>query len=427
MSEEPENVAGSSRALVRWLKRGAIALFLVTVLSIAALLVLRAYSAERLRAAIERIEGDGYSLSVDEAMTRHYPPLPEGDDAGPLWAQFDDQIDIEALPDHDFSGFVRTFPDGEETVPEEGWKELRAYLGDYSELLSRIDEAVGRSGSRREPDEDGFFNCNAYSITSMLVEKSTQLALHDGSPDELGKCLCRALAFARHYSDIELIGRSAELADLRDFLRLLPRWLPMDPSASALLALQEQVQLSRDRTPVSASPIRLAVWHEAMAQRRLPLTDYYELPVRASVLELLGVIDIMHAIDLELAHECLLILRLPPSEQLPEAERIDARIRAVRWPLELAARVPVASTIWMQRTQESYLAIADAAIGVELERRQSGALPQRLPSSALDGYGDPLVYKLAADGYRIYALGRDRNDDGGDPDNDLVLQVRLKE
>ena len=65
---------------------------------------------------------------------------------------------------------------------------------------------------------------------------------------------------------------------------------------------------------------------------------------------------------------------------------------------------------------------ADAGIACELYRREQGKLPttlnelvpQYLPSIPIDPFtGQPMIYKVDENGFKIYSLGKNKTDDGG--------------
>ena len=71
---------------------------------------------------------------------------------------------------------------------------------------------------------------------------------------------------------------------------------------------------------------------------------------------------------------------------------------------------------------------ADAAIAAELYRRKNGAwpaklddlVPEFLPAAPIDPFtGQPLLMKATPEGFKVYSLGQDGKDDGGNLANDM--------
>ena len=71
--------------------------------------------------------------------------------------------------------------------------------------------------------------------------------------------------------------------------------------------------------------------------------------------------------------------------------------------------------------------LALAAIAVTTERRKTGRLPEMLdPSLPADRFtGKSCGYKATPGGFVVYSAGRDGEDNGGDPEKDLVIDVRI--
>jgi len=71
--------------------------------------------------------------------------------------------------------------------------------------------------------------------------------------------------------------------------------------------------------------------------------------------------------------------------------------------------------------------VALAAISVAGEKRRTGKLPAQLnPSLPVDRFtGKPYIYKTTPDGFVVYSAGSDGEDNGGDADKDLAINVRI--
>jgi hypothetical protein len=86
---------------------------------------------------------------------------------------------------------------------------------------------------------------------------------------------------------------------------------------------------------------------------------------------------------------------------------------------------------WLLLSREHLLA-ARAGLAAERFRLEQGRLPkdwdelvpQYLPDVPQAAYsGGPLRFKTSADGIVIYSVGRNRHDDGGDPDHDVAFRL----
>jgi hypothetical protein len=86
---------------------------------------------------------------------------------------------------------------------------------------------------------------------------------------------------------------------------------------------------------------------------------------------------------------------------------------------------------WLLLSREHLLA-AKAGLAAERFRLEQGRLPkdwdelvpQYLPDVPQAAYsGGPLRFKTSADGIVIYSVGRNRHDDGGDPDHDVAFRL----
>ncbi|MBM3322669.1 hypothetical protein FJY69_04245 [candidate division WOR-3 bacterium] len=71
--------------------------------------------------------------------------------------------------------------------------------------------------------------------------------------------------------------------------------------------------------------------------------------------------------------------------------------------------------------------LALAAIAVSSDRRRTGRLPERLdPGLPVDRFtGKTYGYKVTPGGFAVYSAGKDGEDNGGDPEKDLVIEVGI--
>lgn len=115
---------------------------------------------------------------------------------------------------------------------------------------------------------------------------------------------------------------------------------------------------------------------------------------------------------------------LPLYEARPVLERIDARVNNFSWLQPISANVLPSLTHAMeaQARHEATLDIAQLGLAVEQFRDATGSLPASLEEVAgnLGGHlpvdpftGAAYIYRVMGDGFLVYSVGRDLDDDGG--------------
>ena len=155
------------------------------------------------------------------------------------------------------------------------------------------------------------------------------------------------------------------------------------------------------------------------------------------------------ALSLEHMGELAAATRKPWLQALDAADQAEQRLRQVTSASTLnrvrymmpAMLLPAISVAFQAAARARATGdAADAAIAIERYRREHGKLPEKLdelvpeflPRVPIDPYdGQPLRYLVDEDGCRIYSIGRNQTDEGGEGDlagdPDLVFRVGVSE
>jgi hypothetical protein len=204
--------------------------------------------------------------------------------------------------------------------------------------------------------------------------------------------------------------------------RELPRLLALGPSAASLqslaaaLAEQDQDDLVAREAATSRASLIQNVWS--------PDRGWYVTSRHAPPLLVRPVHASSARRDIAVLSEVLEQARQPwPQRIRIEApDRMPARTAGGWRSLGDALRYSLRSTAHQLAVSLAEFRVARTAIALELHRRETGALPGRLDALVpahfhtlpVDPFsGAPLVYRVTDDGFIVYSLGSNQQDDGG--------------
>lgn len=194
-------------------------------------------------------------------------------------------------------------------------------------------------------------------------------------------------------------------------LEILTREVPMLLERGALderdLARLQEALLDRDRPQA---------WSDALlGERAWGLERFFESRLRAGRLSLDGPFWKHEAVAyIESMQSLIEVSRQPPPANLAAASAFRPRGFTTRTALPSLARAVASDAATLAR-----LRAAQAAAGAARYRLAHGHPPEHLAdlTPALDTVdpftGRPLLYRVQADGFRIYSTGEDGRDDGG--------------
>jgi hypothetical protein len=213
-----------------------------------------------------------------------------------------------------------------------------------------------------------------------------------------------------------------------------------DELASMVVKLREHLKVRGGLAPCfEQERVLLKVSAGLVASGQLPVEDIFMGGSRASYLDLRrwrysgNILEDARMLDGRL-RECEGILKKPYPQLLRAATELEAKFRETHdWALLTAAAMPKLS--FSAQTDAEALAAVQLcllAVGARLHRMASGSYPPKiddlaatlgsLPSDPFSG--KPFRYRRTARGCVIWSIARNCRDEGGDPRQDVVLELK---
>jgi hypothetical protein len=410
------------------------------------------YGAHQARLEEDRIRALGEPVTPAD-MESYFPPLPPQQDVTGLWIEATAPLD-----EPDFKMAVDALlhrGEEEEDVPLPGepWPELEAaeeFLSQHAQSLLLLHEAAERNGVVRLPAdfsagiEMPLDEINAFRGGANLLTLEAYVRAHRGDATGTSRSIQALFALAKSLEQEPIIvyflvriacdgvvcnqirrllpnaGFSAqELRTLQDVMRRIE----YRPGLKRALIGERVIGLVAFDNPatVGARDVNLQGWRPYSGSDRAYYQQIMARLIAACDQPWPAAIEESHNVDQEL--EVL-------------ASRRFARLRHIITLLILPA---LHACFDAGARGNANLAATDAAIAIELYRRQNGKAPERLdelvpdflPAMPIDPFdGQPLRYIVRANECVIYSIGKDLKDDGGKGDergakDDLVFVFQL--
>jgi len=410
---------------------------LFTILTVGAMLFVNRASS-RVAAELARIRAAGEPVSGAE-LEEHYRLPPGVEDTTELWLDGTRRLGTEAFRAH--VGELPIVGTGWSEIPPPGepWDDLEAaeeLLRMYGASLRTMHEAAELGGTARYPIDftDGPYILpnHVMSLRSgvRLLKLEAHVCAHRGDPPRAAKSIRTIFALAqsleREPMTMSLIVRLATDGNAREQLQIL---LPtVDFSDADLAGLQDTLR---------AIDYHDGLYQAMLGERAMGIDAFENPDSLGEEVRTKGLWRFTQgsgfAFYLEHMDRLVVAARKPWPQALQAAEQARAdredRVeggslltRMTHVFLSLVGRSDSGAFISAAR-HAAWNGEADAAIGVERYRRQYGKLPERLeelvpdflPQVPIDPFdGQPLRYVVREEEYRVYSVGYDRVDNGGD-------------
>lgn len=412
------------------------ALFAATLLFVVGLLSLWSYGqAQRVDELVAEIRAKREPVTGEE-LAPYFALPPEVDDVTQLWLEGIQAIDNA---EHRASGrelpYVGVKGEEEKSVPKMGepWADLPAcesYLDANQAALDKFHEAARRGGYARFPVDYSQGRAVALPAVSgvreaaMLLRLEFEVRAHQHDPRGAAESMRALLVLSRSLEkDPTLISLSVKIAlDGLATRALADKLCLVRFSDEELLEFQQIVRANSPETCLKTAFIgeralgySMLLRPELMGtERPSPLPPFHA--DKATYLTYMNGVVNASGGDLEDLY--------PAIRDMEQGIAGAAKSWASRWTAGYSCTLmsPV-GMVWEATARElASLRSIDAAIGVELYRREKGRLPDSLSELApkylaappVDPYtGDPMIYTQSVDGFAIYGLGKNKKDDGG--------------
>ena len=437
--------------MVFFLGFGLLAVLLLLVLAAAVIMFSRRASS-RVENELAKIREAGQPASAAE-LEEHYQLPPEEEDTTPLWLQATRPLGTDAFRAD--AGELPIVGTGESEIPPPGepWDDLEAaeqFLQKYAASLERLHQAAEVDGAARYTTDFRLGVAMPLDYVQRLREGARLLSLEahvrahrgdgKGAVESIHAISMLARSLEREPVLVSHLVRIAFDGMAGDLIRFL---LPTD-----ILSEEDLLRLQEDLRGIDYH----GGLHQAMLGERVTGIEIFRDPA------VLGAevgrtarfwqLTQRHGFVLYLKHMGRFVetAKIPWPEAIEAADQAEAELReridnmsalgrlTHALPELLAPAVGAVFTVTARGV--AWNDAADAAIAVELYRRNYGKLPERLeelvpqflPQVPTDPYdGQPLRYIVREDEYLIYSVGPNRIDDGGTDDGrgkpDVVFRV----
>ncbi|HEX7448492.1 MAG TPA: hypothetical protein VF306_13150 [Pirellulales bacterium] len=423
------------------------------VLFVAALGVGWLMAKQRVRAELARIRAAGEPVSVED-LDAFYPRPPADRDTTQLW--------LEAIAALDTPGFVddaKDLPivgesDEELPPPGEPWPHLAAadsLLAKYQKPLEKMHRAAQLGGAARYPtDFSADYPTSLPHLQSLrkgvklLLLESEARARHD-EPSAVAEAIETMLAAGRSIEDEPtLVSQLVRLA-----LDGMARFQLERQLSSVRFSDNDLERISRRLAAIDYP----ASFHRALLGDRATSMEYFVNPAALGPQAPSAPSALFRPVDqivyLESMRKVVAAFETSGPDlgnsvadiQNEASQLANEPLANFRYPISMASFSWIQGGAMSVNTAMAGRDSARAAVAIERFRLRHGALPKALDSLApdllpevpLDPFdGQPLRYRVDEAGYRVYSVGLDGIDQGGQtsaelhaPSPDVVFHVRL--
>ena len=417
----------------------------IALLAVGAFIIYRVVMANRVKERLDAIRAAGLPTTMAE-LDAWYPSVPDGENAGPIYEEAFLQL-VTVEPEDDLYALlpyvgVGPLPDPREPPDEATLSATAGHLKMNERALQLLHEAAAFDRCRYDVD--------------LSVEAFTD-AVDTGRATETARLLqLEAVHHAARGDTDAAVGSVLSLLKLGRSFEPAPEILPQLVRLACLGIARESVhhliessrltdeQLSRLAVGFARSEDTGSMARAIVGERcfwNLMVTDhervYAELPAakrgeaRAQilVLELAGLWDSDYALALDEQQQLIELITGPLPQRPPGLAAWSSN------PAGELKRLHMLQFLWYlmkptlyklsvrEMSAIAYGRAATAALAVERYRLEHGQLPASLgvmvpdylEAVPLDPFdGEPLRYKVLADGYVVYSVGKDLVDDGGE-------------
>ncbi len=418
------------RRLRLWLVLGGL-LFVI----VAGLLLLWWHGRHEFQQRIAALRAGGFPVTLEE-LDKWYTWPESGENAAAMVLNAASMADTAALsPILRGSGFRRAVPLDADTRTA-----LAGYITANAQALESLHAMVAIEGSRYPIDlKKGYAQSLEYvgevvNRAGILPCLEAMLHAENGDPRRASEAVMTSLAVARSLArEPMLICQTNRLSCQMDALTALQRILSRVDGFTddQLLALSRAVAGASEADSWTRALIGERCIIIAMHARPELVQDAIGPSPRQLVINAqkeLGLTDRSGIAFLKLMDRLMQVRQLPPHQRLNAAAEVDKARNALPKTFFLIHDVApnAVSVVRWELAETARLATASCGLAVERYRLAHGALPETLrdlvptylPDVPLDPFdGKPLRYKHFEQGYAVYSVGPDGNDDGGRESN----------
>jgi hypothetical protein len=408
-------------------KKTLVVVLVVLAMLVAAYFLIAGILEMRIKPLASRLERAGYAVAVADLPKLFGDGTKEAADVYRQAAEHFTKDDQSRIARFDSAGW-KTDPPG-----------LRALRAEKAEGLALLLKASTMGPANFGMDYENGLNAKLCGILpqfhagrTLLSVEARALAAEGKADSALGMVdasIRMAHAFAEPvliYSLVELLGLDTALAQAARLSvkaspaaveRVAATIRELDPNAEFVKAIQGEDAWTRGALRSGQN----FVTAENQDNPQFTMPTLWFLPLRRFA----------ELKQLEAEEQQLSFAGKPWHEGLPF---LEAHEKAFAFqdssPLARLARFVVLNTRVFYQRVERHSALRDlalAAIAVTAERRKTGKLPARLDAGLpVDRFtGKPYGYKAMPGGFAVYSAGADGEDDGGDPQRDIVLEISM--
>ena len=415
------------------LKRCGMVALVVCLLLLCALVGFRTYWARRVQAELAAVRAAGYPTTPQELAA--WRPAPEGENAAGVYVK---AFDLYRDPDVSLSRNlpvenVVDLPALGEPLPAAVTTAIASYVADNAEALKLLHQAAVMKSCRFSlvPNAwPGLGNLARMRGGARRLAVETFMHAQDGNGERAASAVCATLAAGRHLcQEPRLIAHLVRLATDAIALGALERTLSMIPLSEKQLdrldaALQESSGPEALPRALSAELCAIADGPGLAAETALQKTVL--VFGRVTGLHHMG-----RAAALKLMREAVARSEAAPAERVRAVRSVKPGYESTRLCWRTSQAVVHLDTVRLSVEKDACdiarLRAARTALAVERHRRTRGLLPEKLADLVpefidaipIDPFnGEPLRYKKLAEGYVVYSVGVDGEDDGGSGDRE---------
>ncbi len=410
-----------------------------------------------LQKRMEAIRAKGEPVTPEELAARH-PAPPKAEDAGESYGKAGESL-REDITAKEYQARMRSLYDTrlQNHIGEELLQWMEAYLAGHTDALNALLDAADRPPARFNLDLSRGFEAPLPNLlelrgSAQLLQLEAFVAAEKGESERAARAVRAILAMDHTMRDAPLtIMQMIRLALRSMACESIRRTLPLAGySDGQLLLLGRALAETDDPEAVSRAFIgERAMGLQAFERPEYMIPDLREadkwLPGAGSLAS--GVVRLSLAASGERERYLDIMTRLVEASRLPVPEAMEQVRQLERETLATARTLLPSMTDWIIPSfgrcilqlarSDAELRCAMAAVAVERHRLAQGAPPEAiqelvpafLPALPEDPFdGEPLRYSNDNDGYTLYSIGMDREDNGGVPTDtnrgdDVVFRV----